>query len=74
LRKPAWSNQCAVYALVMQCAWETLDTFGLNDPKLGATAGAGGVLHTHNRRLDFHPHVHMVCLLPRWTSSAGGGA
>ena len=38
----------------------TLNTFSLNDAKLGATAGAVGVLHTHNRRLDFHPHVHMV--------------
>ena len=31
----------------------------MNDAKLGATAGAVGVLHTHNRRLDLHPHVHM---------------
>ena len=36
-----------------------------NDAKLGAgtpsaTAGAVAVLHTHNRRLDFHPHVHRV--------------
>ena len=29
-------------------------------PQLGATPGAVGVLHTHSRRLDFHPHVHMV--------------
>jgi hypothetical protein len=64
LRKLAWSHQRVVYALIMQSAWETLNTFSLNDAKLGsgttATAGAVGVLHTHNRRLDFHPHVHMV--------------
>ena len=29
-------------------------------PRLGATPGAVGVLHTHSRRLEFHPHVHMV--------------
>jgi len=60
LRKLAWSHQHLVYALLMQSAWETLNTFCLNDAKLGATAGAVGVLHTNNRRLDFHPHVHMV--------------
>ena len=64
LRKLAWSHQRVVYALLMQCAWDTLNTFSHNDAKLGAgataMAGAVGVLHTHNRRLDFHPHVHMV--------------
>ena len=64
LRKLAWSHQRVVYALLMQCAWDTLNTFSQNDAKLGAgataMAGAVGVLHTHNRRLDFHPHVHMV--------------
>lgn len=60
LRGLAWTHQRSVYALLMQCAWETLATFSRNDPKLRATPGAVGVLHTHNRRLDFHPHVHMV--------------
>ena len=60
LRGLAWRHQRVVYALLMQCAWETLATFSRNDPKLGATPGAVGVLHTHNRRLDLHPHVHMV--------------
>lgn len=60
LRGLTWSHQRVVYALMMQCAWDTLNTFSHNDSKLGATPGAVGVLHTHNRRLDFHPHVHMV--------------
>jgi hypothetical protein len=60
LRGLAWSHQRVVYALLMQCAWDTLAAFSRNDPKLRATPGAVGVLHTHNRRLDFHPHVHMV--------------
>jgi hypothetical protein len=60
LRGLAWTHQRSVYALLMQCAWETLATFSRNDPKLRATPGAVGVLHTHNRRLDLHPHVHMV--------------
>jgi hypothetical protein len=60
LRGLAWRHQRLVYALLMQCAWDTLATFSHNDAKLGAVPGAVGVLHTHNRRLDFHPHVHMV--------------
>ena len=60
LRALAFGHQRVVYALLMQCAWETLATFSRNDPKLAATPGAVGVLHTHSRRLDFHPHVHMV--------------
>ena len=60
LRSLAFAHQRVVYALLMQCAWDTLATFSRNDAKLGATPGAVGVLHTHSRRLDFHPHVHMV--------------
>ena len=60
LRALAFSHQRVVYALLMQCAWDTLATFSRNDPKLRATPGAVGVLHTHNRRLDLHPHVHLV--------------
>jgi hypothetical protein len=64
LRGLAWGHQRVMYALMLQCAWGTLNTFSHNDAKLGAgssvMAGAVGVLHTHNRRLDFHPHVHMV--------------
>ncbi len=60
LRGLAWQHQRVVYALLMQCAWDTLDTFSRNDRQLRARPGAVGVLHTHNRRLEFHPHVHMV--------------
>ena len=60
LRALAWDHQRVVYDLLMQSAWNTLNTFSRNHAKLGATAGAVGVLHTHNRRLDLHPHVHMV--------------
>ena len=60
LRSLAWAHQRVLYALLMQCAWDTLNTFSHNDPKLRATPGAVGVLHTHNRRLDLHPHVHML--------------
>jgi hypothetical protein len=61
LRRLAWAHQRVVYEALMRCAWETLKTFSLNDPKLAGTPGALVVLHTHNRQLGFHPHVH-VCL------------
>ena len=61
LRALAWSHQRVVYEALMRCAWDTLKTFSLNDPKLAGTPGALAVLHTHNRQLGFHPHVH-VCM------------
>lgn len=45
----------------MRCAWDTLKTFSQNDKQLAGTPGALAVLHTHNRQLGLHPHVH-VCL------------
>jgi hypothetical protein len=45
---------------MIRCSWETLKTFARNDPQLQGQAGAISVLHTHSRRLDYHPHVHVV--------------
>ena len=44
----------------MRSAWETVHRFSRNDRQLQGTPGAIAVLHTHSRRLDFHPHVHLV--------------
>jgi hypothetical protein len=60
LRTLARMHPKTVYSLLMQCAAETLKTFGLNKKGLKAQLGLCAVLHTHNRRLDFHPHVHIV--------------
>jgi hypothetical protein len=49
-----------VYKHLFDAAIETLRTFGCNDPHLQAELAATAVLHTHSRRLDFHPHVHLV--------------
>jgi hypothetical protein len=56
----AWQHQRIIYDLMLKCSWETLKTFAQNDGQLHGKAGAISVLHTHNRRLDFHPHVHVV--------------
>lgn len=60
LRSLAWNNQTLVYSFLFACASSTLKDFGLNPKNLGADIGMTAVLHTHNRRLDYHPHVHVV--------------
>lgn len=59
-RALVWRHQRELYELIIRNAWATVNTFSQNDKKLRGTAGAVAVLHTHNRRLDFHPHVHLV--------------
>ena len=60
LRPLAWSHQRVLYAALMDCAWDTLRTFSQNHKQLQGSAGAVAVLHTHSRKLDFHPHVHVA--------------
>ncbi|MEN8133598.1 MAG: transposase [Pseudomonadota bacterium] len=60
LRPLAWLNQRRLYASMIQCVWETVRTFSQNDKQLQGIPGAIAVLHTHSRRLDYHPHVHLV--------------
>lgn len=44
----------------MDGAWATLFTFSQNHKQLRGSPGAVAVLHTHSRRLEFHPHVHLA--------------
>ena len=60
LRSLAWHNQAAVYNILFECAASTLKDFGRNPKNLGAEIGMTGVLHTHSRRLDYHPHIHFI--------------
>ncbi len=60
LRALAKGHQKLVYALLFDCAVSTLKTFGLNDKDLAAELAMTAVLHTHTRRLDYHPHVHLI--------------
>lgn len=60
LRSLAFQQQRTVYDLLICCSWNTVKTFAQNDSQLQGKAGAIAVLHTHSRRLDFHPHVHLV--------------
>jgi len=60
LRSLAWQNQREIYALLLKLGWQTLKSFGLKDKKLQGNIGATGVLHTHSRELNYHPHVHFI--------------
>ncbi|MBK7051919.1 MAG: transposase [Rhodoferax sp.] len=60
LRTLVWQHQRLLYAALMDCAWETLRTFSQNHRQLQGSAGAVAVLHTHSRKLEFHPHVHLA--------------
>ena len=60
LRGLAAAHADVVFDCLMRCAWETVHRFSQNDRQLQGTPGAIAVLHTHSRRLDFHPHVHLV--------------
>ena len=59
-RALAWAHQSVVYEMLMRCCWDTVRTFSHNDRQLQGTPGAIAVLHTNTRRMEFHPHVHLV--------------
>ncbi len=60
LRSLAWRHQRLLYAALFRAARETLRKFGINPKHLGAEMGMTMVLHTHSRRLTYHPHLHVV--------------
>ncbi len=60
LRTIAKAYPKVVYAHLMRSASSVLKRFGLNKNGLKAELGMCAVLHTHTRKLDYHPHVHIV--------------
>lgn len=60
LRALAWRFQSQVYAIMFACAVSTIKDFGLNPKHLGANMGLTAVLHTNNRKLEQHPHIHII--------------
>lgn len=60
LRPLAWAHPRVVYDALMDCAWLTLRQFAQNHRQLRGCPGAVAVLHTHNRALGYHPHVHLA--------------
>lgn len=60
LRQLAFDHQHRIYTLMFDCARETLKELGLDRRHAGGELGMTTVLHTHTRRLDYHPHLHIV--------------
>ncbi len=60
LRGLAKAYQKVMYSLLFDCAISTVKRFGRNDKGFAAELAATAVLHTHSRRLDYHPHVHLI--------------
>ena len=60
LRALAQRYPKAIYTMLFAGAASTLKDFGLNPKHLGAELGLTAILHTHTRRLDYHPHLHVV--------------
>jgi hypothetical protein len=50
-----------IYDLLFRSAADTLLTVGRTPRYLGAELGITAVLHTWNRQLEHHPHVHCIC-------------
>ena len=59
-RDLVWKNQKSIYSLLFQCVKEVLQRFSKNDKELKGVPGMTMILHTHSRRLDYHPHIHVV--------------
>lgn len=60
IRGLAWSHQKTVYSILFSSVASTLKSFGLNSKHLGGDIGMTMVLHTNSRRLEYHPHIHVV--------------
>jgi hypothetical protein len=60
LNNIARSNQKLIYRLLFQTSADALQTLALNPEWLGAQIGMVGVLHTWDRSMGHHLHVHYL--------------
>jgi len=60
LRPSAYSKQRAVYTSLFQTAVASLKELAAESRFLDGDIGMTGVLHTHTRQLNYHPHVHFI--------------
>lgn len=58
LRSLAAFAPAVIYALLFECAGATLRDFGRS--RLSAIIGATLVLHTWDKQLRYHPHIHAI--------------
>ncbi len=60
MRKTIWQHQRQSYQAMFRIAAQLIKDFAYRDKQLNVVPGFTIVLHTHNRRLDFHPHLHVI--------------
>ncbi|MDN5502148.1 MAG: IS91 family transposase [Shewanella sp.] len=60
LRAIAKSQPEPFYHAMFTVAAGVLKDFAARSPKLSGDIGFTGVLHTHSRRRDYHPHLHFI--------------
>jgi hypothetical protein len=60
LRLWVWKQQKTIYPIFFKAVIDTLNTFAINDRQLQGSLGMTAVLHTHSRRLEYHPHIHVL--------------
>jgi hypothetical protein len=60
LRRTFGQHQKQMYDLLIKASWQTIDSFARRDPMLKGRIGAHADLHAHHRKLEYHPHLHMI--------------
>lgn len=60
LRGVCYANQKTMYSLMFRLVEETLKDFSANPKNLDGDIGFSSILHTTTRRLDYHPHIHVL--------------
>lgn len=60
LRWSAYCNQRTFFEALFSASSEAMKELAATPRHLDGEVGMTGVLHTNNRRLDIHPHVHFI--------------
>jgi hypothetical protein len=60
LRRPAYCNQRMFFEALFTASNEAMKELASNPRHLDGEVGMTAVLHTNNRRLDIHPHIHLI--------------
>jgi len=60
LRHAAYHNQRVFFESLFKASSGALRELAADPRRLGGEIGMTGVLHSNNRRLDLHPHVHYI--------------
>ena len=60
LRNTIGNHQRVAFESMFRAGKESLEEIAENNRYMGGEIGMTGVLHTHSRKLEFHPHIHFL--------------